>query len=131
MSDKILTQKKVIDLLAETVVIPEGYTHIGEFAFDYAQMSRVICPDGLKIIRENAFSFCDELEEINIPGTVTKIGKCAFFKCKKLKVLKLSNNVRNIGYMAFANCENLTIHAPKGSYAIEYAKKNKIPYCEI
>lgn len=29
---------------------------------------------------------------------------------------------------AFDGCPNLTIHAPAGSYAEQYAKKNNIPF---
>ena len=34
----------------------------------------------------------------------------------------------NIDYSAFYNCPNLTIHAPAGSYAEQYARDNTIPF---
>lgn len=33
-----------------------------------------------------------------------------------------------IGYKAFADCPNLTLHAPSGSYAEQYAKENNIRF---
>ncbi len=33
-----------------------------------------------------------------------------------------------IGTDAFKDCHKLTIHAPAGSYAEQYAKENNIPY---
>lgn len=131
MGNKILTQKRAAKLSAETVVIPEGYTHIGESAFDYTQVVRVICPEGLRIIRDKAFMFCFNLKEIIIPKTVTKIGAYAFFNCDNLKHLTLSENIHNIGSLTFSGCDDLVIKAPVGSYAIKYAKENGIEHEEI
>lgn len=40
----------------------------------------------------------------------------------------IPEGVTEIGLQAFGDCENLTIHAPAGSMAEKYAKKNKIPF---
>ena len=37
-------------------------------------------------------------------------------------------SVHTIGTDAFAKCTKLTIHAPAGSYAEQYAKENNIPF---
>ena len=36
--------------------------------------------------------------------------------------------VKIISKFAFDNCPRLTIHAPTGSYAEQYAKENNIPF---
>lgn len=126
MTEKILTPKKAIELLNRTVVIPEGYTHIGASAFDYTQIVHVICPTSLRIIRDSAFGFCYDLEDINIPETVTKIGHHAFFHCEKLQTLTLSDNVKMIGIFAFKGCDQLTIRCSRNSYAHRYCVKEGI-----
>ncbi len=78
-------------------------------------------------INAHAFQWCEKLEEVTIPDTVTSIGAYAFGSCGKLCNLYIPASVTSIGDYAFANCDNLTIITPKGSYAEEYAIQNGIP----
>ncbi len=43
----------------------------------------------------------------------------------------IPDGVTSIGDSAFYHCDNLTICAPAGSYAIEYARDNGIRFKEI
>ena len=52
-------------------------------------------------------SWFDGLEEIDIPETVTTIGKFAFYNCKNLTTVTGMKNVTKIGDNAFYNCSNL------------------------
>ena len=78
-------------------------------------------------INAHAFEFCEKLEEVTIPDTVTSIGAYAFGSCGKLCNLYIPASVTSIGDYAFANCDNLTITTPKGSYAEAYAVQKGIP----
>ena len=78
-------------------------------------------------INAHAFQWCEKLEEVTIPDTVTSIGAYAFGSCGKLCNLYITASVTSIGDYAFANCDNLTIITPKGSYAEEYANQKGIP----
>lgn len=78
-------------------------------------------------INAHAFQWCEKLEEVTIPDTVTSIGGYAFGSCGKLCNLYIPASVTSIGDYAFANCDNLTIITPKGSYAEEYANQKGIP----
>ena len=42
--------------------------------------------------------------------------------------MNIPESVIEIGEGAFAGCGSLTIHAPAGSYAEQYAKENNIPF---
>ncbi|MBQ3379145.1 MAG: hypothetical protein IJG50_04675 [Clostridia bacterium] len=42
--------------------------------------------------------------------------------------MNVSDVVTNIGWHTFYGCESLPIHAPAGSYAEEYEKKNNITF---
>lgn len=67
--------------------------------------SRVIIPENVVMIADEAFSNYSSLTDITIPNSVVRIYKGAF-----------------------SGCPNLTIHAPAGSYAEQYAKENNIPF---
>ena len=103
----ILTESltKIINV-PEKIVVPEGVTDIEEGAFQLVdKITTVILPDGVKRIKGCAFYCCNNLVEVFVPASVAKIGK-----------------------YVFDDCPNLTIHAPAGSYAEQYAKENNIPF---
>ncbi len=82
------------------------------------KLTNVILPDGVLTIDNGAFSGCISLTSIYIPASVTRIGSPADL---------VSINTR-FDPRAFIGCENLSIHAPAGSYAEQYAKENNIPF---
>ena len=59
-------------------------------------------------IDENAFMECNDLIEVAIPNSVTKIGTWAFYSCKNLSVVSMPNSVIELGEGAFYYCYNLT-----------------------
>ena len=66
----------------ETVVMEDGVTSIGEFAFWGGQnITSVTIPTSVVRIGESAFRGCGSLPRITIPKSVTSIGKEAFFGC--------------------------------------------------
>lgn len=72
---------------------------------------------GVTKIGKEAFAYCDKLSRINIPDTVKSIGTDAVWG--------------GYGYVN-SHAYFCKIHAPYGSYAVTYAKKNNISYaCNI
>lgn len=66
--------------IIKKVVLAEGITNIGEFAFSScASLESVEMPDGITSIELNAFEGCGNLESIEIPNSVTDIFDNAFF----------------------------------------------------
>ncbi len=59
---------------------------------------------------------------------IRRIGDYVFFGCVYLTDVVLPASVTEIGTGAFRDCRKLTIHAPAGSYAEQYAKENNIPF---
>ena len=53
---------------------------------------------------------CKFLTIINIPNSVTTIGKNAFCGCASLTIINIQNSVTTIGESAFHNCINLPPH---------------------
>lgn len=61
----------------------------------------------VKKIEESAFEGCTGLTEINIPSTVTLVGKRAFANCTSLVEVIIPASVTHIGAGVFAGCENM------------------------
>lgn len=139
----------------ETVVIPDGVTGIGYEAFaECKTIKDIVIPDSVKVIEAWAFSGCESLTSVNLPNeisgienftfsycdgldsfvvpdTVTRIGYCAFVNCTNLSDITIPKSVTSIDNEAFMFCVKLTIHAPAGSYAENYAKEHNIPFVAI
>ena len=78
--------------------------------------------EGTRIIGAHAFSYCDKMESIVIPNSVTSIGDSAFFECTSLKSITIPDSVTKIGCEAFCQCsamDRLYCHAitpPQAKY---------------
>ena len=65
--------------------LPEGLTHIGQYAFYY----------------------CSALQSITIPNSVVSIASYAFYSCENLISVALGSGITSIGSSAFYGCGNL------------------------
>ena len=82
-------------------------------------VTEVVIPDGVTSIGNYAFSACESLTSVTIPDGVTSIGNCAFYECRNLKSVTIPNSVTSIGDEAFENCESLTsVAIPDGVTSI-------------
>lgn len=68
--------------------------------------SEYTIPQGIEIIGDNAFSFCDNLTSVTIPDSVTSIGTSAFSWCDSLTEITVGRD----------------------SYARQYCIDNDLPY---
>ena len=108
----------------EHVYVPEGVTEIGRSAFcDQEGMRKITIPEGVKIIGDSAFGACLELEEIDLPSTLTHIKGTAFCR-SSLHSIILPRSLKFIGRGAFAFCSNLE----SIEYAGTKAEFNKIEF---
>ena len=81
---------------------------IGKAAFkECKQMTKVIIPEGVTSIQEEAFYECSKLCEANLPSTLNRIRKSAFAKCSMLEKINLPNGLRNIPEECFSYCYKL------------------------
>ncbi|MBA2711223.1 MAG: leucine-rich repeat domain-containing protein [Tatlockia sp.] len=65
-----------------------------------------ICPDNIKSIN-GAFSYCKNLEAIEMPDKIAFIGMYSFRSCINLKNIELPKQVKFIGEQTFLDCFNL------------------------
>ncbi len=82
-------------------------TKIGLSAFMSKNFIDVIIPEGVTVIRKDAFAYTSVYNELKIPGTVTTIEESAFRECDT-SAITLPENLKSIGMWAFEGCKNFT-----------------------
>ncbi len=69
--------------------------------------SRVVVPDGVTSIAEEAFAGNEAVDRVILPGTLREIGAGAFRDCLLLQVIEFPVHLNRIGEGAFENCVKL------------------------
>ena len=91
------------------LVIPEGVTSIGDDAFaGCSGLTEVTFPNSVTNIGNSSFMDCSGLMELVLPGSVAKIGIWAFRGCSGLTEVEIPHGVKVIGGGVFLDCSNLT-----------------------
>lgn len=89
------------------VIIEDGVTSIGDFAFYECPLTSIIIPDGVTSIGNWSLCDCYGLTQVEIPDSVRNIGIRAF-SLSSLEEVTFGNNLNSIGEGAFQECYNLT-----------------------
>ncbi len=112
-----------------TIIIPDGVTKIGNYAFaECGELESIIIPESVESIGECAFEKCINLCSVKLPNGIRSIEKYAFYYCIKLSSIDIPNTVEKVGVSAFCNCDSLTsIVIPEGVKCIE---DGTFEYCE-
>ena len=122
------------------VVVPEGVTSIGDWAFeDCEKLQSITLPDSVTSVGSFAFVGCGEIEfhisaeaanrpeyfvikngclkkyvgpggDVVVPEGVTSIGDWAFGNCGSLASITLPDSVTSVGSFAFSGCGKIGFH---------------------
>jgi len=83
-------------------------TSIGYRAFyENKQLTEVVLPDTLKVLRIQPFAWCEKLQSVSLPEGLETIDTNAFFSCKKLTKVNIPASVTTIMEGVFAGCTSL------------------------
>ena len=123
-----------LTLRIKNVVIEDGVTHIGNYAFAPAYIPSISIPDSVESIGNYAFLWCNALESVDLGNGVKTIGEGAFINTingtgNKLTSMIIPPSVtsiadESIGYSSSNKIEGFTITGQCGSKAYKYAKAN-------
>ena len=98
----------------ETIIIDEGVTNIGDYAFYQGSSSHqnplvVQIGDGIERIGAHAFHNQKKLGEITLPSGLKDIGEYAFYNCNALSISTDHpvEKLESIGAYAFSGCNEL------------------------
>ena len=98
--------------------------------FNCSELREIKLPNSLRQIGVRAFSGAS-VNNVVLPdnGNLTKIGEFAFYQSRELTDITIPACVTSIPDNAFSECaKEVTIHGGKGTYAQNYAQKNKLKF---
>lgn len=93
---------------ASSVYISSGVTRIGQSAFFESGILGVTIPETVKNIGNNAFENCGSLISATVSEGVETIGNSAFKGCRKLKYIDFPSTIVAVGDSAFMECDEMT-----------------------
>lgn len=113
----------------EKLVFPDTVTEIGDNAFlNASALENVILPQKLYKIGNASFANCKSLEKIEIPDTVQYMGSNIFAGCRLLKEVKLQKDKIYIQAGTFKDCTSLEkIELPS---SLQYFDTSAFEGCE-
>ena len=94
--------------LVINLVIPEGVSHINDYAFSGFTFSNLYISEGVTSIGANAFYECGNLVNVVISKGMKNIGNMAFYNCSKLTNISFPSTLENIEDNVFGNCYSLS-----------------------
>ena len=110
-----------------TKVICDGAFYDNEYISTHKDLTAIDIPDSVTSIGRHAFSYRKNLTSIHIPDSVKNIGDGAFLCCQSLTSIHIPNCVSSIRDRTFDYCENLTsIHIPD---CVKNIGDNAFLYC--
>ena len=129
LSDKDACQKVFdgqpfgVNMKGEFYSLPNSF--VGFRGFASSRVKKVSWAPHLKIICDEAFFDCQDLETLTLPRSLEKLGARVFRACKNLKYVVIPETVKEIGDDLLMDCPAV-IYCDANSFAAEYCRKNNL-----
>lgn len=91
------------------IIISEGITSVGNYAFDHCDAADIILPSTLKTIGERSFAQCSKVKGIDLPDNVSYIGNFAFTYTNMGEKITLPSSLTEFGDRPFTQAEAFSI----------------------
>ncbi len=103
MAENYILQADGTLILKDSTMSPEKLEGL-----DKRSVRKINFPNDFSGIKSETFKDFVNLEEVDLPKSLTEFGECAFLGCTSLKRVKIDcPNLKNIPFGAFMGCESL------------------------
>lgn len=106
------------------LTLPEGIDYIHKYALYEYDFLSVTVSEGVKSIGSNAFGYCTQLSQINLPDSLEKIESSVFYGTSNLSYIVLPKNLKTIEAAAFYSAIKMVEIVNLSSISIELGKDN-------
>lgn len=96
------------------LILSQNLKEIPSACFVATEISRLNIPEGVEVIRLDAFAHCSYIKEIKLPSTVKHLERGVFWNCLGLQRIELPASLERTDEYLFFGCESLKdiiIHA--------------------
>lgn len=94
-----------------SVVLKDGkeypVTRINDHAFASSRITSITIPDSVRVIGNEAFSGCKDLEWAELPDTLESLGSFVFYDCESLVSVQVPDGITELKQSVFQNCKSL------------------------
>lgn len=107
------------------IVINEGITAIGDYAFSEMEETDLVFPENSLIgIGEASFSYNKNLKEVILPDSLETLGGCSFYICDSISRVYVPGTIKGIGSFTFTHLSSAIVEVGEGctslsGYALE------------
>ena len=88
----------------KSLILPDNLQTIGEHGLAYLSIESIEIPASVTSLGRYAFQECKELSEVKLSGEITSIPEGCFYGCGKLSKIEMPASVEKLESQAFYNC---------------------------
>lgn len=90
------------------LILSQNLKEIPSACFVATKISWLNIPEGVEVIRLDAFAHCSNIKEIKLPSTVKHLERGVFYNCLSLQRIELPASLERIDEYLFFGCECLS-----------------------